>query len=53
MTTVIAAFVIFALALLALSLGVVFSNKPIQGSCGGLNNQCGGCSRPCKSKKEF
>lgn len=38
MTTFLVAFVFFALIIAAMAVGVIFSNKPIQGSCGGLNN---------------
>ncbi len=45
---------IFALALLAMAVGVIVSNRCIQGSCGGLANMrdkqgrsmCEGCTTP-------
>ena len=36
LTTLIVAFVVFALAALMMAVGVIFSGKRIQGSCGGL-----------------
>jgi len=38
MATFIAATVLFLVLFAAMSIGVIFSNKPIKGSCGGLNN---------------
>ena len=38
MATFIAATVLFLVLFAAMSVGVIFSNKPIKGSCGGLNN---------------
>lgn len=38
MSTLIAAFVAFGLVMVAMAVGVIFSNRQIQGSCGGLNN---------------
>ncbi len=35
-------FLIFALVILMMSVGVIFSGKCIKGSCGGLNIQTGG-----------
>jgi hypothetical protein len=48
MTTFLIAFVVFLLALLGLSLGMILNQRPIKGSCGGLNqidgvaSDCGG-----------
>ncbi|MCH9654977.1 MAG: (Na+)-NQR maturation NqrM [Planctomycetes bacterium] len=52
MTTVLFALGIFALAFAGMAVGVIFSNRCIKGSCGGLSNlegaedcsACGGCS---------
>ena len=52
--TFIAAAVIFGLVILAMAVGSIFNNKPVQGSCGGLANmtnedgdtECGICSKP-------
>lgn len=35
--TIIAAIVVIGLLFAAMAVGVIFSNKPIKGSCGGLN----------------
>jgi len=50
--------VIFALAAVALGIGVLRGRRGIQGSCGGLNNipgmtsDCGGaCRRPCSKRR--
>ncbi len=46
--TILIAFLVFALAVLFMSLGVLLSGRSIQGSCGGLSNipgiesDCGG-----------
>jgi len=37
MSTLIAAFLAFGLVMVAMAVGVIFSNRRIQGSCGGLN----------------
>jgi hypothetical protein len=58
MSTVLFALGIFALAFAGMAVGVIFSNRCIKGSCGGLNNiegvdgcsQCGGCSVGDKKK---
>lgn len=39
---IIAAVLIFALVIAGMAVGVIFMNKPITGSCGGLNNLNGG-----------
>lgn len=61
MTTFIVAFAVFAIALTGMAAGVIFSNRRIQGSCGGLssmkdetgNSICDACSSPspeCKGE---
>ena len=45
------------LAITGLALGVIISNKPIVGSCGGLNPEgicstCGGEPKNCENSKE-
>lgn len=48
----------FILVFLAMAVGVIFSNKPIKGSCGGLNNiglegtceVCGGNLDKCEEE---
>ncbi len=56
LTTVLAAIVLFLLLFLGMSIGVVLSNKPVKGSCGGLGaagakGDCGLCGKsagePC------
>jgi hypothetical protein len=47
------AILILALAFFGLSIGVIFNNKPLQGTCGGLNQQgecsiCGGDPEKCE-----
>lgn len=38
----------------AMAVGVIFSNKEIKGSCGGMKNieglQCGLCEKPCEKR---
>ena len=38
MATFILATIMFLVLFAAMAVGVIFSNKPIKGSCGGLNN---------------
>ena len=62
METLIAAFVAFGLVMAAMAVGVIFSNRQIQGSCGGLNNmsdafgqsmcECGKAPGTCEDSEE-
>jgi len=60
MTTVLFALGIFALAFAGMAVGVIFSNRCIKGSCGGLSNlegaescsACGACSVSDIKKKQ-
>ncbi len=55
MATFILATILFLVLFAAMAVGVIFSNKPIKGSCGGLNNVglggeceiCGGDRNKC------
>ena len=52
--TVYLSIIILGLALLGLSIGVIFDNKPIQGSCGGIGADedctiCGGDPQKCET----
>ena len=38
MSNYLAAFLVFGLVLAGMAIGVIFSNRTIKGSCGGLNN---------------
>ena len=53
MNTFLATFAFFILFVLAMAVGVIFSNKKIKGSCGGLNNVDGleGDCLLCSNKK--
>ncbi len=46
MDTLIAAFVAFSLVMVAMAVGVIFSNREIQGSCGGLNKMSDAFGEP-------
>lgn len=54
MFEIIAAVLVFVAAVFAMSLGAIFGNRPLKGSCGGLNNlkkligltPCGACPQP-------
>ena len=57
MTTLLFSFVFISLAVAGLSIGVLMGRKPLQGSCGGLNNfeggngsceLCGGSKTKCE-----
>ena len=46
MTTVFASFIVLALIIAAMAIGVIMGRAPIKGTCGGLNNGTAdsGCS---------
>ena len=53
MATVLLSFVLISLAVAGLAVGVMMGRKPLQGSCGGLNNfgEAGPCAL-CGGKPE-
>lgn len=53
MTMFLASFAVFMLVIAAMAVGVIFSNRKIKGSCGGLNNVDGleGDCLLCSNKK--
>ncbi|AQQ67555.1 hypothetical protein Mag101_07800 [Microbulbifer agarilyticus] len=60
MTIYILAFVVVALVITGMALGAIVQNKPLKGSCGGLNNIgmkencdiCGGDDDECEKEQE-
>lgn len=53
MMVFVAVFSVFAIVMIAMAVGVMLGRKPIQGSCGGLNNvgaeRACGCVDVCKN----
>lgn len=57
MATVLITFLLMVIVLVIMSVGVLFGRKPVQGSCGGLNNIdglkkceiCGDVPEQCKN----
>ncbi len=60
MTTFLLAFAVLLLIVLAMSVGVIFANKPIKGSCGGMSalgmetecDVCGGDTSKCDKEED-
>jgi hypothetical protein len=45
-------FLVMALSVLGMAIGVLMGGKPIQGSCGGIaSGACSGCQQSCKKKR--
>ncbi|MDH4017171.1 MAG: hypothetical protein OEV20_07525 [Actinomycetota bacterium] len=40
MQTILAAIAVFAIVMLAMAVGVIFSNRRLRGSCGGTGRDC-------------
>ena len=57
MTIFIATFVVLVIAVLAMALGVILSNRRIEGSCGGLASlgieKACDCDRPCARRRKL
>ncbi len=59
MASLVITFVVIASVILLMSVGVLFGRKPVQGSCGGMNNInglsdceiCGGEPLKCEQSK--
>ena len=51
--TLLLSFLVIALAVTAMAIGVMAGRQPIKGSCGGLNGRgCELCSGSCKRRAE-
>ena len=55
MAIFLASFIVIALAVAGMALGVLLGRRPIAGSCGGLNaleggDGCGACANPCAAR---
>ncbi len=50
MTVLAISVLVFVVALLAMSVGVLFGREPIRGSCGGVVGRCAVCSRTCMKR---
>lgn len=54
-------FLVMAVVIAIMSVGVIFGRKPVQGSCGGMNKIeglgdceiCGGDMKKCESKNSY
>ena len=51
MTTLLISALVFGLAVLAMSVGVLMGREPIRGSCGGVMGRCALCSGSCEKKR--
>ena len=51
MATFVISLLVLGVALLAMSIGVLFGREPIRGSCGGVMGRCAVCSGNCEKKR--
>ena len=54
---IILAIVVMSTAILAMSVGIIFNRKPLQGSCGGVTDNCvcldgGSCDDPAQKPEQ-
>ena len=51
MSTLFASFIVLALAVAAMAVGVIFGRSPIRGSCGGVaGGGCAACTGVCERR---
>ncbi len=51
MAALLISILVFGVALLAMSVGVLFGREPIRGSCGGVAGRCELCSGSCEKRR--
>ena len=54
---IVLAIVVMSTAILAMSIGIIFNRKPLQGSCGGVTDNCvcldgGSCDDPSQKPEQ-
>ena len=54
---IVLAIVVMSTAILAMSVGIIFNRKPLQGSCGGVTDNCvcldgGSCDDPAQKPEQ-
>ena len=54
---IVLAIVVMSTAILAMSVGIIFNRKPLQGSCGGVTDNCvcldgGSCDDPSQKPEQ-